>query len=153
MGQYLPDRGKAAQSATSRLPPVNATRANGGTRGENGGTCRIAAKRLPLTGGGNGHNARERDTAIGGTRTGFTRHLPDRGQVASLQLGTASAILRLIGCLGHVCVGRHLRDRGPFYPAPTPISCSGLSSAILVRGIELPQGGVLNRIKQLARSV
>lgn len=57
-----------------RLPPVNTTRANGGTRGGNGvvaipvgGTCRIAAKRLTLTGGAH-------RVSVG---------LPDRGYVAT----------------------------------------------------------------------
>ena len=67
--------------AVTRLPPVNATRANGGTRGRDGGTCRIAAKRLGRPrrdAGATGHNARERDT--GERRDAGRQRLPDRGQ-------------------------------------------------------------------------
>jgi len=79
--QPLPDRGQRLRrpnrdarplSTQTRLPPVNAARANGGTRGGNklvaihvAGTSRIAAKRL-LTGGADRVSVR----------------LPDRGQAA-----------------------------------------------------------------------
>jgi len=43
------DAGPAHNKET--CPPVNAARANGGTRGGIGGTCRIVARRLTLTGG------------------------------------------------------------------------------------------------------
>ena len=42
----------------TRLPPVNTTRTTVGDLGGNGGTCRIATKRLRRDAGATGHNAR-----------------------------------------------------------------------------------------------
>jgi len=82
----LPDRGYVAHVATpgpQSTTPVNATRAYGGTWGGNCsqraamvcGTCRIAAKRLTLTGGD------RVGVRVPGTRGG--QPLPDRGQAAT----------------------------------------------------------------------
>ena len=80
MGQPLPDRGQAATSRRRghpRLAPVNAARANGGTRGREwrrrdprGSTCRIVAKRL-----------RRQTTPV--PLWAHDHHLSDRGHAAT----------------------------------------------------------------------
>jgi hypothetical protein len=113
-GHHLPDRGQAGYVARVAKPgplattPVNATRANGGTRGRRFGgnvaiTCRVAAKRLLTRGPSPVPTSR---------RGGVLSRMASTCRIAARRLltaGTSSAACRWHAC--RIAAKRHAHRR------------------------------------------